>query len=123
MHTTHKLRLVQTKKMPFGLGPRRSLKFSRKKTYSVQEQQISPSREDKSLLRPLKSTTSLVSRGRRSSAPHSILKRAGSRPVSFPALEDGMVPQEMAAAIPMPTEAELNQLFEEMVVRESVSSS
>lgn len=77
---------------------------------------MSPSREDKSLLRPMKSTSSIVSR-RRNSAPHGILKRAGSRPVSFPALEDGMVPQEMAAAIPMPTEAELNQLFEEMVVR------
>lgn len=35
--------------------------------------------------------------------------------MSYPALEDGMVPQEMAAAIPMPREAELNELFVEMV--------
>ena len=50
--------------------------------------------------------------------PAGILKRGGSRPISFPALEDGMVPSEMAAAIPMPTEAELNELFVEMVVRQ-----
>ena len=103
--------------MPFGIGSKPSFRFSKKKTYSVQEQQVSPSREDRGLLRPVKSTSSLVSR-RRNSAPHGILKRGGRSSVTFPALEDGMVPQEMAAAIPMPTEAELNQLFEEMVVRE-----
>ena len=98
--------------MPFGLGNR----LSKKKTYAVQEQNVSPSREDRSLLRPIKSSSTLVSRRRNSAPSHGILKRGGSRPVSFPALEDGMVPQEMAAAIPMPTEAELNQLFEQMVV-------
>ena len=56
--------------------------------------------------------------GRRNTMPAGILKRGGSRPISFPALEDGMVPSEMAAAIPMPTEAELNELFVEMVVRQ-----
>lgn len=93
-------------KMPFGFGSARGkspLKFSKKKTYAVQEHQGgTPHRPG-----PV---------SRRNTAPAGILKRGGSRPVSFPALEDGMVPQEMAAAIPMPTEAELNELFVEMVV-------
>lgn len=66
-----------------------------------------------------KGAGSVSAKGRRNTAPSGILKRAGSRPVSYPALEDGMVPQEMAAAIPMPTEAELNELFVEMVVSQS----
>ena len=94
--------LLLARRMPFGIGSRAKspLKFSKKKTYSVQEHNGGHG----------------SSLGRRHSVPAGILKRGGSRPVSYPALEDGMVPQEMAAAIPMPTEAELNELFVEMVV-------
>ena len=106
--------------MPFGLGGSRGNRFSKKKTYTVQEPHLSPHREEKGLARAIKSTGSLAGHGRggnrRNTLPAGILKRGGSRPVSFPALEDGMVPSEMAAAIPMPTEAELNELFVEMVV-------
>lgn len=110
--------------MPFGIGNSRAkspLRFSKKKTYTVQEHHAAPPRphassEDRGLIRSIKNTGSLVGRSRRNTTPAGILKRGGSRPVSYPALEDGMVPQEMAAAIPMPTEAELNELFEEMVV-------
>lgn len=99
--------------MPFGIGSSRSkspLKFSKKKTYAVQEHQAGT---------PHRGGGSGKSAGgisRRNTAPAGILKRGGLRPVSYPALEDGMVPQEMAAAIPMPTEGELNELFVEMVV-------
>lgn len=109
--------------MPFGIRSSKakpSLKFSKKKTYSVREHHAPPhgQGEDKGLIHSIKSSGSLAlgSRGRRNTAPTGILKRGGSRPVSYPALEDGMVPQEMAAAIPMPTEGELNELFEDMVV-------
>ena len=51
------------------------------------------------------------------SPPAGILKRSGrSRSVSFQ-FEDGMVPQEMAAAVPMPGEQKVNTMFAEMVVR------
>lgn len=94
--------------MPFGLSSTRA-RFSKKKTYTVQEHNAPPHSGG-----GLGKTS--VSSSRRNSAPAGILKRGGSRPVSYPALEDGMVPQEMARAIPMPTEAELNELFVEMVV-------
>lgn len=104
--------------MPFGIGTSRANRFSKKKTYTVQEPHVSPHKEDKGLVRAIKSSGPLSghSANRRNTLPAGILKRGGSRPVSFPALEDGMVPSEMAAAIPMPTEAELNELFVEMVV-------
>ncbi len=107
--------------MPFGLGTKTS-KFSKKKTYSVQDHHVSTLRsgggggERTALPHQSKSTGTLGSRGRRNTLPSGILKRGGRSAISFPALEDGMVPQEMAAAIPMPTEAELNALFAEMVV-------
>jgi hypothetical protein len=97
--------------MPFGVGRTKSpLNFSKKKgTYVVQEHPgTSPNRGS--------SGKNVGGVSRRKSLPAGILKRGGLRPVSYPALEDGMVPQEMAAAIPMPTEAELNELFVEMVV-------
>ena len=88
--------------MPFGI-----FSGGRKKAYSVQHKQdevtaryASPSRSS-----------------RRNSAPAGILKKSGrTRPLSYPALVDGMVPSEMAAAIPMPSEAELNSMFAELVV-------
>lgn len=47
-----------------------------------------------------------------------ILKRSGrSNPADFPGLtEPGMLPQEMAAAVPMPSEPELNLMFSQLVV-------
>ena len=49
--------------------------------------------------------------------PAGILKRSGRpRFVSYQ-FEDGMVPQEMAAAVPMPNEQKVNAMFTEMVVR------
>ena len=51
------------------------------------------------------------------SPPAGILKRSGrTRSVPFE-FEDGMVPQEMAAAVPMPSEQRVNAMFAEMVVR------
>ena len=107
--------------MPFGIGGKSPLKFSKKKTYTVQEHhhQASPHHHGGGGGGGGgggSSSSSVAGKGRRNTAPAGILKRGGSRPVSYPALEDGMVPQEMAAASPMPTEAELNQLFVEMVV-------
>ena len=54
--------------------------------------------------------------------PAGILKRSGrgqrgSQP-SFQ-FEEGMVPQEMAAAVPMPSEQSVNAMFSEMVVRKA----
>ena len=51
--------------------------------------------------------------------PAGILKRSGhstraAAPFQF---ENGMVPQEMAAAVPMPSEQHVNDMFTEMVVR------
>ena len=95
--------------MPFGLGNssqgKTSIGFSKKKTYTVRDASPEERRGNK------------TSGRRRNSVPAGILKRAGYRQATFPGLlEDGMVPQEMAAAIPMPMEAELNHLFTEMVV-------
>ena len=51
-------------------------------------------------------------------APTGILKKSGrAKPASFPALAEGMLPQEMAAAVPMPNETELNLMFAQLVVR------
>lgn len=49
--------------------------------------------------------------------PAGILKRSGrpARTMAFP-FENGMVPQEMAAAVPMPCEQTVNTMFTEMVV-------
>ena len=93
--------------MPFGVfGSRGSIKFSKKRTYSVQHNLENGGRSSDSLSR------------RRSSAPAGILKKSGrsSRPTSYPALAEGMVPSEMAAAVPMPSEVELNMMFAQMVV-------
>lgn len=99
-----------------------SLSFSRKKTYTVQD--APPGQKEDRGLFHFKSASALLpgaaGRSRKNTAPSGILKRGGQRPVSFPALEDGMVPQEMAAAVPMPREPELNELFAEMVVRVGV---
>ena len=114
---------VSAKTMPFGgRNANRSkgstLSFSKKKTYTVQD--APPSQKDERGLFGFKSANSLFhgssARTRRNSVPSGILKRSGQRPVSYPALEDGMVPQEMAAAVPMPRETELNEMFADMVV-------
>ncbi|CAI8048375.1 Disheveled-associated activator of morphogenesis 2 [Geodia barretti] len=49
--------------------------------------------------------------------PPGILKRSGRFRGSHPSFqfEDGMVPQEMAAAVPMPNEQTVNAMFSEMV--------
>ena len=65
-----------------------------------------------------RSTTSR--RGRQNDgapAPTGILKRSGRPRASSFQFEDGMVPQEMAAAVPMPSEQRVNAMFTEMVVR------
>jgi len=112
--------------MPFGnrnsnKSKGSSLGFSKKKTYTVQD--APPSQKEERGLFGFKSASSLFAgapvRTRRNTAPSGILKRGGQRPVSYPALEAGMVPQEMAAAVPMPREAELNELFADMVVSNS----
>lgn len=85
--------------MPFGI-----FGGGRKKGYSVQQKQDEVS-------------VKFASSSRRNSAPAGILKKSGrSRPVSIPGLVDGMVPSEMAAAVPMPNEPELNSMFAELVV-------
>ena len=90
-------------KMPFGI-----FGGGRKKAYSVQQKQ-----DDQPVLR----FASASKYARRNSAPAGILKKSGrSRPQSYPALVDGMVPSEMAAAVPMPSEPELNTMFAELVV-------
>lgn len=98
------------KTMPLGLFSR---KFSRK-SYSLRQDEASNGNSTSGGVK-------LRANGGRarhpSSVPTGILKKAGrGRPQSFPALSDGMVPQEMAAAIPMPSEPELNARFTEMVV-------
>lgn len=56
--------------------------------------------------------------------PAGILKRSGRGARSVPfQFEDGMVPQEMAAAIPMPSEQKVNAMFTEMVVRDIIYAS
>ena len=50
--------------------------------------------------------------------PAGILKRSGHTRAAVPfQFENGMVPQEMAAAVPMPSEQQVNDMFTEMVVR------
>ena len=86
----------------FGGGRGPAAYHSKKKTYSFSHGAAADAR-----------------RGRRrtGTAPAGILKRGRrSRPQSFPELSDGMVPQEMAAAVPMPSEPELNAMFAQMVV-------
>ncbi len=109
--------------MPFGgrnanKSKGSALSFSKKKTYTIQD--VPPSQKEERGLFGFKSASSLLpgtaTRSRRNTAPSGILKRGGQRPLSYPALEDGMVPQEMAAAVPMPRGTELNELFAEMVV-------
>lgn len=104
--------------MPFiGKDSRRSrtsrLSFTKKKTYSVQD--APPTQKEERRLFNFRSGGAGTG-SRRNTAPSGILKRGGNRPMSYLALEDGMVPQEMAAAVPMPREPELNELFAEMVV-------
>ena len=55
--------------------------------------------------------------------PAGILKRSGRFRGSHPSFqfEDGMVPQEMAAAVPMPSEQTVNAMFSDMVVSLSYS--
>lgn len=54
-------------------------------------------------------------------APAGILKRSG-RPCALPfQFEEGMVPQEMAAAVPMPSEQNVNAMFSEMVVSHTLT--
>ena len=49
--------------------------------------------------------------------PPSILKKGrGRSSTSYPALVEGMTPQEMAAAVPMPLEIDLNKMFIQLVV-------
>ena len=98
--------------MPW-FGGRSSVKLSKKRgTYWVAEDGCGKSRRN----------TGAAGRHRQNGAPPppaGILKRSGRpRSVSFP-FEDGMVPQEMAAAIPMPSEQKVNAMFTEMVVRTS----
>ncbi len=51
--------------------------------------------------------------------PPSILKKGRGRSnTSYPALAEGMTPQEMAAAVPMPLETDLNKMFIQLVVRD-----
>lgn len=88
-------------KMPwFGSGS--SVK---KRTYYVGEDGRSPRKR------------ASLGRQNETAPPAGILKRSGrTRSCSYP-FEDGMVPQEMAAAVPMPSEQKLNTMFAEMVVR------
>jgi len=68
-------------------------------------------------------SSTLGDRSRRHSSPPTeqppgILKKSGRvKPnLSYPALTEGMIPQEMAAAVPMPNETELNKMFIQLVV-------
>ena len=90
-------------KMPwFGSGS--SVKYSKKRTYYVGEDGRGRKRAS-------------LGRQNETAPPAGILKRSGrTRSCSYP-FEDGMVPQEMAAAVPMPSEQKLNTMFAEMVVR------
>ena len=96
------------RRMPFGLFGGSPIKFPKRKTYSLHHE-------------PTETASGFVFRNgghsRQNGTPTGILKKGGRRPKSFPTLSDGMVPQEMAAAIPMPPEHELNAKFTRMVVR------
>ena len=99
--------------MPFGLfGGRTRVKFSKKRTYSLRHDETAGG---------ARSPAGGGGTGRRNTAPaqpSGILKRSGRPgPKSYPELAEGMMPQEMAAAIPMASEPELNAMFTQMVVR------
>lgn len=99
--------------MPFGLfGGRTRIKFSKKRTYSLRHDETAGG---------ARFPAGGGGTGRRNTAPaqpSGILKRSGRHgPKSYPELAEGMMPQEMAAAIPMPSEPELNAMFTQMVVR------
>lgn len=91
--------------MPW-FGSSSSVKYSKKRTYYVAGED-GRSRKRASL-----------GRQNEVAPPAGILKRSGRTRSSgsFP-FEDGMVPQEMAAAVPMPSEQKVNAMFAEMVVR------
>lgn len=90
-------------KMPW-FGSSSSVKYSKKRTYYVAEDGRGRKRAS-------------LARQNEAAPPAGILKRSGrTRSFSFP-FEDGMVPQEMAAAVPMPSEQKVNAMFAEMVVR------
>ena len=83
------------------------VKFPKKKTYSLRHD----APEAGSRNRPG------GGRPKQGASPVGILKKGGRpRPKSYPSLSDGMVPQEMAAMHPMPSEPELNAMFTQMVV-------
>lgn len=86
----------------------RSLKFPKKKTYSLRHDVPEGGSRSRSG----------GGRPKQGASPVGILKKGGrARPKSYPSLSDGMVPQEMAAVHPMPSEPELNAMFTQMVVR------
>lgn len=84
----------------------RSLKFPKKKTYSLRHDVPEGGSRSRSG----------GGRPKQGASPVGILKKGGrARPKSYPSLSDGMVPQEMAAVHPMPSEPELNAMFTQMV--------
>ena len=98
----------------FGSVP--SLKYPKKRTYWVAREDAKGGSGGK--------RNRAASHGRinDTAPPAGILKRSGrsrSNSESFQ-FEDGMVPQEMAAAVPMPSEQKVNAMFAEMVVSRSV---
>lgn len=106
--------------MPFGLfGSNSQSKLSKKKTYSLRHSTDESAQSG--VFRPRSATMGSRDNRRHSSppvpAPTGILKKSGrAKPASFPALAEGMLPQEMAAAVPMPNETELNLMFAQLVV-------
>ncbi len=111
--------------MPFGLFSGSSVKFPKRKStgsYSFRES-AATTESSGFVFRPGGRSKTMTggAAGSNAGTPAGILKRGARRPrpKSFPdlALPDGMVPQEMAAAIPMPSEPELNVMFAKMVVR------
>ncbi len=113
--------------MPFGLFGGSSVKFPKRKvagSYSFHERSAATEPAGGFVFRSGRRSKQTVGGGGAGSSagtPAGILKKGGQRPrpKSYPslALPDGMVPQEMAAAIPMPSEPELNAMFAKMVVR------
>lgn len=96
-------------------------KLSKKKgSYSPN---AAPDENSRVVYRTRSATLGSAARSRRHSSPPtelppSILKKSGRirTNTSFPALTEGMIPQEMAAANPMPREPELNKMFLQLVV-------
>ncbi len=98
-------------------------KLSKKKGSYVLPNAATPNDGHRVVYRTRSATLGSAARSRRHSSPPadlppSILKKSGRvRPnTSFPALTEGMTPQEMAAANPMPREQELNKMFIQLVV-------